>query len=98
MTYLQLAYLHLATVFPAFLIGAYLLFNRKGTPIHKVLGKAYMVLMMFTSLVTLFMSAHVGPTAFNHFGYIHLFSFLVLYLVPTAYFATRRGDIKRHQG
>lgn len=97
MTYLQLAYLHLGTVFPAFLIGTFLLANRKGTPIHKLLGKIYMSLMLFTALVTLFMSAEVGPTFFGHFGFIHLFSVLVLYSVPTAYVAARNGKIKTHR-
>ena len=97
MTYLQLAYLHLGTVFPAFLIGTFLLLNRKGTPAHKVLGKIYMSLMLVTAIVTLFMSAGVGPTLLGHFGFIHLFSFLVFYLVPTAYLALRGGNIKKHR-
>ena len=97
MTYVQLAYLHLGTVFPAFLIGTFLLINRKGTPAHKLLGKAYMSLMLFTAIVTLFMSAELGPTIFNHFGFIHLFSFLVLYSVPAAYIAVKNGNIKRHR-
>lgn len=98
MTYLQLAYVHLATVFPAFLIATYLLFNRKGTPAHKLLGKIYMVLMLVTATFTLFMSAEVGPSLLGHFGFIHLFSALVFFSVPSAYFAARRGDIKTHKG
>lgn len=97
MSYLQLAYIHLASVLPAFLIGTYLLINQKGTPRHRLLGKVYMSLMLFTALVTLLMAARVGPTFMGHFGYIHLLSVLVLYSVPAAYFAARRGDIKRHR-
>jgi uncharacterized membrane protein len=84
-------------VFPAFLIGTYLLANRKGTPQHKLLGKVYMLLMLFTALVTLFMSAKVGSTFLGHFGLIHLLSFFVLYTVPAAILAARRGDIRRHR-
>ena len=98
MTYLQLTYLHLSTIVPAFLIGTYLLLNHKGTPLHKALGKIYMSLMLFTALVTLSMSAEVGPVVLNHFGFIHLLSFLVLYTVPTAYFAARNGNVKQHRG
>ena len=97
MTYMQLAYLHLATIIPAFLLGTYLLINHKGTPKHKLLGKLYMLLMLFTAIVTLFMSAEVGPTIFNHLGFIHLFSFLVLYSVPSAYFAAKNNNIKKHR-
>ena len=96
--YLQLAYWHLATVVPAFLIGTYLLINHKGSPMHKRLGKVYMLLMLFTALITLFMSAEVGPTLFNHFGLIHLFAVLVLISVPSAYIAAKKGNIKRHRG
>jgi uncharacterized membrane protein len=97
MSYLQLAYFHLGTIFPAFLIGTFLLLNPKGTRVHKLLGKIYMVLMLLTAIVTLFMSAVVGPTLLNHFGFIHLFSFLVFYSVPTSYFAARNGNIIKHK-
>jgi len=97
MTYTQLAYLHLATVIPAFTIGIFQLFRRKGTPTHKLLGKIYMVLMLATGLITLAMPAEVGPRLLGHFGFIHAFSFLTLYSVPAAYLAARRGDIKVHR-
>jgi len=97
MTYTQLAYLHLATVIPAFAIGALQMFRRKGTPTHKLLGKIYMILMLATGLITLVMPAEVGPRFLNHFGFIHAFSFLALFNVPTAYLAARRGNIKTHR-
>ncbi|MGZ9167143.1 MAG: DUF2306 domain-containing protein [Anaerolineales bacterium] len=98
MTYTQLAYLHLATVVPAFFIGAFQLLRRKGTPSHKFLGKIYMVLMLATGFITLAMPAEVGPRLLNHFGFIHIFSFLALFNVPLAYIAARRGNIKAHRG
>lgn len=97
MTYTQLVYLHLATVLPAFAIGAFQLLRRKGTPSHKLLGKIYMLLMLATGLITLAMPAEVGPRIFGHFGFIHAFSFLTLYSVPAAYFAIRRGNLKVHR-
>jgi len=96
-TYLQLTYFHLATVLPAFLIGTYLMLNRKGTLLHRRLGASYMLLMMVTSTITLFMEAKVGPRFLNHFGFIHLLAVLTLYSVPTAYLAARRHDVKRHR-
>ena len=97
MTYTQLAYLHLATVLPAFAIGAFQLLRRKGTPIHKLLGKIYMVLMLATGLITLVMPAKVGPQLLNHFGFIHVFSLLTLLNVPIAYVAIRRGNVRAHR-
>lgn len=98
MTYTQLAYLHLATVVPAFAIGAFQLFRRKGTPSHKLLGKVYMLLMLATAFITLAMPAHVGPRILNHFGFIHIFSLLALINVPIAYVSARRGNIRAHRG
>ena len=97
MTYMQLTYLHLGSLVPAFVIGTYLLLNRKGTPVHRFLGKIYMGLMLFTAFITLFMEALVGPKFLNHFGFIHLLSLFVLYTVPTSYRAIRVGNIKLHK-
>lgn len=97
MTYVQLAYLHLATIVPAFLIGSALMFRKKGTAPHKLLGKVYLILILTTAITTLFMSAEVGPTVFGHFGFIHSFSLLALISAPTAYLAARQGNIRRHR-
>ncbi len=56
-----------------------------------------MALMLFTACVSLFMEARVGPAVFSHFGFIHIFSALVLYSVPRAFFAIRAKDIKVHR-
>lgn len=98
MTYLQLAYFHLATVLPAFLIGSFMLVRSKGTPAHRMLGRIYLVLMLTTATTALFMPAKVGPTILGHFGLIHLLCALTIYAVPQAYFAIRRGDVKTHRG
>tara|TARA_R110002050_G_scaffold917_3_gene6573 strand:- start:18809 stop:19192 length:384 start_codon:yes stop_codon:yes gene_type:complete len=95
--YNTLLYLHLLSVVPCFFIGGILLFRKKGTKNHKKLGQIYMVLMLFTAAVTLLMPAQVGPQIFNHFGWIHLFSFLTIYTVPTAFMAIRKGRVKAHQ-
>ena len=97
MTYTQLAYLHLATVLPAFGIGTLQLLKRKGTLIHKRLGRIYMMLMLATAFITLAMPAQVGPQFLHHFGFIHVFSLLALCSVPIAYFAARRGDLNAHR-
>lgn len=97
MDYINLMYWHLATVVPCFIIGTILLLIKKGTKVHVVLGRIYMILMMITAIITLFMPADVGPRVLNHFGWIHSFSFLTLYTVPTAYLAIKRGDVKSHK-
>ena len=97
MSYLTLAYIHLASVVPCFLIGAWVLARRKGTTVHKRLGRVYVVLILFTAVVTLPMPAEVGPRLLDHFGYIHLFSVLVLVSVPAAIYSIRRGNVVAHR-
>lgn len=97
MDYINLMYLHLLTVIPSFLIGTILLIIKKGTKFHKLFGSVYMVLMLLTAIVTLFMQTHLGPRIFNHFGWIHLFSFLTLYTIPTAFIAIKKGNVKAHK-
>jgi len=96
-SYAFLMYLHLGTVIPCIFLGAYLLFFRKGNTLHKVLGKIYMILMMTTAIASLFLPALVGPQFLNHFGWIHLFSLLTLYSIPTAIIAIKKGQVRKHK-
>ena len=96
MTYTQLSYIHLATILPAVVLGTYLLLSRKGSPLHKALGKLYMVLMLITGAVTLFMPAVVGPQLIGHLGFIHLFSLLTFFAVYSAWTGIRQGNVRRH--
>ena len=97
MDYSSLMYWHLVTVIPCFVIGTVVLLMKKGTFLHVSFGRIYMVLMMITACITLFMPALVGPRILNHFGFIHSFSFLTIYTVPTAYLAIKKGNIKSHK-
>lgn len=97
MNYIDLMFLHLGSVIPAFIIGTILLIIKKGTNTHKVFGRIYMILMLITAFITLLMPAEVGPKVLNHFGWIHLFSFLTIYTIPSAYLAIKKGDIKSHK-
>lgn len=68
----------------------------KGTQPYRYLGRIFAVLMLFTAVLTHFMPARVGPTLFGHFGFLHLLSLLVIYCVPAAIIAIRRGDRAAH--
>jgi uncharacterized membrane protein len=81
----------------ASILGVLLLVNKKGTASHRRIGKYYMMLMLTTAVVALLMPAKVGPVFLGHFGFIHLFCVLVLYAVPTAYFAARKGELAKHK-
>lgn len=96
-SYKILMFIHLATVIPCLIIGAYLLLFQKGTNKHRMIGKVYLALMFFTALISLFLPAHVGSRILNHFGWIHLFSILTIYTVPTAIIAVKKGNISSHK-
>lgn len=97
MSYVLLMFIHICTVLPCVFLGGTLLVVPKGTRFHKTAGRIYMLLMLFTASVTLFMPANVGPRILNHFGWIHLFSFLTIYTIPTAYMAIRKGNVQAHK-
>lgn len=88
---------HLFTVLPALVLGTWLVIRRKGTPLHRMLGRIYMLLMISTSLIALLMPAHVGPTLLGHFGWIHLLCAVVLWQVPKSWWAIRHGDVRTHR-
>tara|TARA_R110002050_G_scaffold1281_3_gene9267 strand:+ start:91441 stop:91830 length:390 start_codon:yes stop_codon:yes gene_type:complete len=96
-TYKILMFTHLLTVAPCIFIGAYVLLTKKGSYKHRLIGKIYLSLMFFTAIISLFLPAQVGSQFLNHFGWIHLFSVLTLYTVPTAIFAIKKGNIKSHK-
>ena len=89
--------MHLATVLPCFVLGTILIFIKKGTFVHKIMGRGYLILMLITAIITIFIPAQVGPQLLNHFGFIHLLSLLTIYTVPTAYFAIKKCKVKVHQ-
>jgi uncharacterized membrane protein len=85
---------HVATVLPAALIGACLLANPKGTPLHRRLGRIWFALMVATALSSFFIQ---GINVLWGFSPIHLLSAFVLSAAWQAYQAARRGDIKAHR-
>ncbi len=88
---------HLATVIPAFLVGAYLiLFSRKGAPHHRALGYFYLTLMSVTALTTLFIH-QVNPNGFMGLSPIHLFVPLTFFGVVGAISGARTHNVKRHR-
>lgn len=97
MSYQALTWLHLLTVVPALLIGSWLMLRRKGTPHHRQLGRAFMLLMLATGLLTLLMPAELGPRLLDHFGGIHALSLLTIVSVPRAWQAARRRQLIRHR-
>ncbi len=86
--------LHAWAAMAAFLLGLAVLFRRKGTPLHKAMGRTWVALMLAVSLSSSWIHE---LNQFMGFSWIHLLSILVLYSMTTAIFAIRRGDVRAHR-
>jgi len=85
---------HVYTVVPAALIGAYILANRKGTPLHKFLGRIWIGLMIATSFSTFFIHS---INLFFGFSPIHFLSAWVIFATIMAIVEVRRGNYTAHR-
>lgn len=89
--------LHLATVLPAFAIGAYLIVaSAKGAPLHRALGYLYLTLMTITAGTTLFIH-EVNPGGFMGLSFVHLFIPLTIYGVVAAIVGARTHNVHLHR-
>lgn len=87
--------IHAFSAIAAFLLGAVVLWRRKGTPLHKALGRVWVVLMLVVATSSLFINEIrlVGP-----FSPIHIFAVLVYAGIGQALWAIRvRRDVAAHR-
>ena len=85
-------FIHVGTVIPALLLGGPVLLMKKGTTLHKMLGRIWALLMVTTAISSFWLQGLVGTI-----GPIHIFSVITLISIPRAILAIRRGDIVTHQ-
>jgi len=83
--------IHVATVIPAVPLGGYLLLAPKGTPLHKMLGKIWICLMLITAVSITFVR---GGTDFS---WIHIFVPITLHGAWQAVTSARAGNIAAHK-
>ena len=86
--------LHAGCAVLAMGLGAIVLIRRKGTPIHKLMGRLYVVLMLIVATSALFINEIrlIGP-----FSPIHVFVVLVYVSVFMAIWNIRRGNVDAHR-
>ncbi len=86
--------LHATAALSALLLGALVLFSRKGTPPHRTLGRVWAGLMLVTAGSALFINEIrlIGP-----FSPIHLFSIVTFAGIAEGIRQIRRGDVRRHR-
>lgn len=83
--------IHVASVLPAVPLGGYLLLTRKGTTLHKRLGKVWLVLMLITATSAIFIQSSGG------FSFIHIFVPITFHAAWKTVATARRGDIAGHK-
>jgi len=89
--------IHVATVVPAFAIGAWqIVLSKKGAPTHRALGYVYLTLMTITSVAALFVH-QLMPKSFGGFSPIHLFVPLTLFGVVGALRGAWTHNINMHR-
>ena len=84
--------LHILTVLPALPLGAWLFFAPKGTRLHRRLGQLWCLLMFVTAISTIF----IREINEGSLSWIHLFTALTLFGVPSAIWLAWQKNIKQH--
>ncbi|MGB3753193.1 MAG: DUF2306 domain-containing protein [Parerythrobacter sp.] len=88
---------HLATAFPALLLGPVVLWRKKGDAAHRLLGRCWAALMLATAILTAFIRTPGGGIAGTGFSFIHLFTLWTFVSLPYAIWMVRRGNVAAHK-
>ena len=87
--------IHLTAAVLSLLVGAAVLARKKGTPSHKLLGRAWVGLMLAAALSSFWIfdiRRGAGPSV------IHLLSAWTLVSLGLAVYFIRRGNVRAHKG
>jgi len=86
--------IHAVAAIGALVLGALVLFRRKGTPLHRLMGRLWVVLMLVVATSALFINEIrlIGP-----FSPIHLFVVVTYGGLAVAIWRIRRGDVVGHR-
>jgi uncharacterized membrane protein len=86
--------IHAVAALAALVLGALVLFRLKGTPLHKAMGRAWVVLMLVAAGSSIFINEIrlIGP-----FSPIHIFSVVTFVGVAQGIIEIRRGNVRAHR-
>jgi uncharacterized membrane protein len=86
--------IHAFSATAAMLLGAVVLFRRKGTPTHKLMGRVWAALMLVVATSALFINdiRLIGP-----FSPIHIFVVMTYWGLYEGIRDIRRGNVEAHQ-
>ena len=86
--------IHATAAIAAMLLGALVLFRRKGTPLHKAMGRLFVLLMLVVATSALFINEirMIGP-----FSPIHIFVVVTYCAIALGLWRIRQGDVQGHR-
>lgn len=86
--------IHAFSAIAALTLGAVVLFRRKGTPTHKLMGRVWAGLMLLTATAAIFINEIrlIGP-----FSPIHIFVIFTYTGVAQGIWYIRRGEATKHR-
>lgn len=85
--------LHLFAALSALFVALFMLKGAKGTRVHRIVGWAWVVLMMTTAISSFF----IRSIGHGHLSYIHILSGWVAFAAPLGVWAARTKRIRLHQ-
>ena len=88
--------IHALAAIAAFFLGLWLLFGRKGTPSHRLLGRIWVGLMLVTAISTLWMRS-IFAVNLHGYGPIHILSVVTIVSSLSGVAAARAGKISVHR-
>jgi len=86
--------IHIVSAVLSLILGAMLLWRRKGTPVHKINGKIWVALMAIVALSSFFIN---DIRTFGPFSAIHILSIVALVSLFQIVRYARLGKIRHHQ-
>lgn len=86
--------IHVFFAVSALIVGTLMLFWKKGTPLHKAMGRSWIVMMLVVSITSFFIHEIrlLGP-----YSPIHLLSMVTLFGLWGGWHAIRAGDVRGHR-
>ena len=86
--------IHAVSAILAMVLGAVVLFRQKGTRLHKLMGRVWVVLMLIVATSSIFINEIrlIGP-----FSPIHIFTVITYVSLAQAIVAIRRGNVVAHR-
>ncbi len=86
--------IHALSALAAMMLGTLVLFLRKGTRLHKALGRLWVAIMAVVALSSFLITE---ARMFGPYSFIHALSVLTLFSLAGGVLAIRRGNIMAHR-